>query len=112
MTIIDRLKLELAHKDYFTDTEFNAFLSENGIDDSSITYDKSVHQLALLTTVRDILEALSNNIELYMRIQTEFTTVGSAYANLEKRIDAIEKRIEQLPTYEPTAKSFSYIYFN
>lgn len=32
MTNLERLKLELVHKDYFTDTEFRVFLEENGLD--------------------------------------------------------------------------------
>ena len=41
MTNLERLKLELAHKDYFTDTEFRVFLEENGLD-ADYTYNKAV----------------------------------------------------------------------
>lgn len=111
MTILNRLKLELAHKDYFSDDEFLTFLSENGLD-GAVEYNKTTHQLGLLLSVRDILEALCNNLELYMKIQTEFTTVSSAYKNLQDRIDNIEKRIAELPNYEATAKAFTFFYYN
>ena len=81
MTNLERLKLELAHKDYFTDTDY--------------TYTKAENQLELLQTVLAIFQALINNIELYMKIQTEFTTVSSAYKNLRDRIDELEKRISE-----------------
>ena len=47
MTNLERLKLELAHKDYFTDTEFRVFLEENGLD-ADYTYNKAENQLELL----------------------------------------------------------------
>ncbi len=81
MTNLERLKLELAHKDYFTDTDY--------------TYYKAENQLELLQTDLAIFQALINNIELYMKIQTEFTTVSSAYKNLRDRIDELEKRIAE-----------------
>ena len=81
MTNLERLKLELAHKDYFTDTYYS--------------YNKAENQLELLQTVLAIFQALINNIELYMKIQTEFTTVSSAYKNLRDRIDELEKRISE-----------------
>lgn len=81
MTNLERLKLELVHKDYFTDTDY--------------TYNKAENQLELLQTVLAIFQALINNIELYMKIQTEFTTVSSAYKNLRDRIDELEKRISE-----------------
>ena len=62
MTNLERLKLELAHKDYFTDTEFRVFLEENGLD-ADYTYNKAENQLELLQTVLAIFQALINNIE-------------------------------------------------
>lgn len=111
MTILDRLKLELANKQYFNDFEYEVFLAENGLKDIKADYDKATNQLALLQTVRDIFEALSNNIELFMKVQTEFTTVSSAYSNLNDRINNIEKRIAELPNYQAT-KTFTCLYYN
>lgn len=103
--------LELAHKDYFTDTEFRVFLEENGLD-ADYTYNKAENQLELLQTVLAIFQALINNIELYMKIQTEFTTVSSAYKNLRDRIDELEKRIGELPNYEAVAPTITCLYYN
>ena len=111
MTNLERLKLELAHKDYFTDTEFRVFLEENGLD-ADYTYNKAQNQLELLQTVLAIFQALINNIELYMKIQTEFTTVSSAYKNLRDRIDELEKRIAELPNYEAVAPTITCLYYN
>lgn len=63
--------------------------------DADYTYNKAENQLELLQTVLTIFQALINNIELYMKIQTEFTTVSSAYKNLRDRIDELEKRIAE-----------------
>ena len=63
MTNLERLKLELAHKDYFIDTEFRVFLEENRLDADYI-YNKAENQLELLQTVLTIFQALINNIEL------------------------------------------------
>lgn len=111
MTNLDRLKLELANKDYFTDEEYTVLLDENGLD-SKGDYKKESNQLSLLQTVLAVLEALSNNIELYMKVQTEFTTISSAYENLNMRIDVLNKKIAELPSYEPTAKTITYIFCN
>ena len=75
-------------------SEFRVFLEENGLD-ADYTYNKAENQLELLQTVLAIFQALINNIELYMKIQTEFTTVSSAYKNLRDRIDELEKRIAE-----------------
>lgn len=111
MTNIERLKLELANKQYFTDEEYTVFLEENGLE-ASETYSKEKNQLDLLETVLAILEALSNNIELYMSIQTEFTTTSSAYESLNNRISALEKKIAELPNYEASAKAITYLFCN
>lgn len=111
MTNIERLKLELANKSYFTDAEYSVFLEENGLADSS-TYDKSTNQLALLQTVLSVLQALQNNLDLYRSLNTEFVTQGQAYTALSNQIDSLEKRIAEMPTYEATAKMITYMFSN
>jgi hypothetical protein len=111
MTNIERLKLELANKSYFTDAEYSVFLEENGLADSS-TYDKSTNQLQLLQSVLAILEALQNNLDLYRSYNTEFVTQGAAYNALSKQIDSINKRIAEMPTFEATAKMITYMFSN
>jgi hypothetical protein len=52
----------------------------------------------LLTTTLDILEALSNDMDLFMSFNTEFTSQSEAYSSLQKRLLDIEKRINAIPT--------------
>jgi len=110
MTNIERLKLELANKSYFTDDEYSIFLEENGLTPSE-TYN-SAEKLRLLETVLAIFESLQNNISLYCTIETEFSTTSSAYENIKTRIDELHKQIAQLPTYTPKVKSITYLFHN
>lgn len=111
MDNLSRLKLELSHKSYFSDEEYCIFLSENGLI-ATDTYDKQKDELYLLQTLVAILQALSNNIDLYMRITTEFTSQSSAFSNIRTRIDELNKRIALIPTYESTANTITYLFHN
>ena len=110
MTNIERLKLELANKSYFTDDEYSIFLEENALTPSE-TY-ISTEKLRLLQTVLAIFESLQNNIDLYRNIETEFSTTSSAYENIKTRIDELHKQIAQLPQYAPKVKSITYLFHN
>ena len=61
MTNLERLKLELSKKDYYTDDEYKVFLEEQDLNPND-EYIKSTCQLSLLYTVIAVLETLSNNI--------------------------------------------------
>jgi len=76
MTNIGRLKLELSNKSYFSDSEYSVFLEENGLV-ATVTYNKQTDELNLLQTVIAILQALTNNIDLFRSIETEFSTTPS-----------------------------------
>jgi len=105
LKVIDRLKLELSNKKYFSDEEYTTFLSENNLNPDD-NYDKSTMQKALLYTVVDILEAVSNNVDLLRKVETEFTTTGEAYKHLQSRIVDIKKRIATIPdVQEPDSNS-------
>lgn len=94
MTVLDRLKVELNHKDYFSDQEYIMYLQENELT-STDNYDKSTMQRNLLLTVIDILEAISNDVDL-MRSITDATTnlsVGEALKLLQTRISDIKDKI-------------------
>ena len=110
MNVIERLMLELSNKSYFNDLEYTTFLTENNLD--SITeYDKATMQKSLLYTVVDILEAVSNNVDLLRRVETEFETTDAAYKHLQSRISDLKKRISTIPDAEPENNSpFSLIY--
>ena len=96
MQVIDRLKLELNNKEYFTDVEYTQFLTENNLAGTT-EYDKSTMQRDLLYTVVDVLEALGNDIDLMRKVQTEFATVSEATKYIEKRIESTKKRILAIP---------------
>lgn len=109
MTNLNRLKLELAHKKYFTDDEYTLLLEEQGLNPTS-EYNKKVDELCLLQTVISILQMLSNDINLYRSIETEFATNTQAYTNLKDRIDELYKRIALIPTYEPTVSCITNLF--
>lgn len=111
MTNLERLKLELANKSYFTDEEYTVFLYENGLV-AAETYIKDTEESYLIKTVIAILQALSNNIDYFRSIETEFTTTSSAYKNLNNRIDELYKRLSLIPSYEPRTKSITYLFYN
>ncbi len=111
MTNIERLKLELSHKSYFTDEEYSTFLEENSLSPTD-TYNRKEDELYLLQTVIAIFQALTNNIDLFRSIETEFVNTTSAYKNLKDRIDELYKRISLIPSYQPTANAITYLYHN
>jgi len=96
LTVLERLKLELSNKNYFSDDEYKTFLQENDLNPND-EYIKSTMQKPLLYTVVDILEAVSNNVDLLRKVETEFQTTGEAYKHLQSRITDIKKRIATIP---------------
>lgn len=112
MTVYDRLLMELNHKMYYPESELKVFLYENALqyDDP---YDKNLHYRQLLCTVLEILESLTNNIDIFRTIETEFATTGAAYEFLERRIQRLRQRIDDIPD-EPIlggrGSDFSHIF--
>lgn len=98
MTTLERLKLELANKQYFTDEEYTTLLSENSLT-AIETYNKATMQRNLLLTVLDILNMLTNDIDLFRKLEDSTTgfSQSSAYKLLEQRINALKERIEGIP---------------
>lgn len=113
MTNLERLLLELNNKSYYTNEEFEVYLNENKLDPWD-TYSKDVDQRKLLSTVRDILESLSNNIDTFRSIETEFSTVSEAYQYLERRLQKLQNRIDALPNDDESSNGvgsdFSFIF--
>ncbi|ABR48982.1 conserved hypothetical protein [Alkaliphilus metalliredigens QYMF] len=95
MTNLQRLKLELNNKEYFTDTEYTVFLEENNLSPED-TYIKEGNQRSLLYTIVDILESLLNDVDLYRRVQTEFQTTGQAVQYFRNRIQDLKIKIQDL----------------
>ncbi len=92
MKVLDRLKLELNNKDYFSDKEYIIYLEENDLK-ATDEYIKKDMQKDLLITVVDVLESVSNDVDLMRKItdgSTDFTT-SEAYKLLKKRIEDINK---------------------
>lgn len=109
MTILERLKLELANKEYLSDEEYIVFLTENNLV-STETYSKATMQKALLLTVLDILEVVSNDVDIMRKVETEFTTTSDAYKHLQTRIASIKDRILSIPEPEEEYSPFSLMY--
>lgn len=110
VTTLDRLKIELNNKAYYTDDVFSVYLSENNLSPTD-TYNKTTMQKQLLQTVYDILQSLSNNIDLFRSVVTEFTTTSQAYSYLQKRLEDIERKILSIPDNQGARESqFNFMY--
>lgn len=109
MTNLERLKLELNNKEYFTDTEYITLLNENNLIETD-TYDKGNNQRDLLWTVVDILEAVANNVDLMRKVETEFTTTSQAVKYINDRIERIKNRIQTIPDAEEEYSNFSLMF--
>jgi len=93
MTVLERFKLELSNKDYYTDTEYNVFLSENSLT-SSAEYDKTSMQRDLLFSVVAVFETLSNDVDVMRKIDvTGISSVDVAIAWINKRVEDIKTKI-------------------
>lgn len=111
MIVLDRLKLELSNKEYFSDEQYAQFLTENSLTDTDI-YDKSSMQRNLLLTVLDVLEAVSNDVDIMRSVQTEFSTESAAYKWMANRIQQVKDKIATIPDpdEEENASCFSLMF--
>lgn len=109
MTVIERLSLELANKEYLTQEEYIQFLTENELI-SADTYIKEEMQKQLLMTVLDILEVVANDVDIMRKVETEFTTTSDAYKYLGQRINQVKDRIASIPNAEEEYSTFSLMY--
>lgn len=98
MNVLERLKIELSHKDYFTDDEYTMYLSENSLT-ATDTYNKATMQRNLLLTVIDILEALANDVDMMRKVEDTTTdmSISECAKYLEQRIEKIKDKIATLP---------------
>lgn len=96
MTNLERLKLELSNKQYYTDEEYSVFLNENNLIPTDV-YNKGNDEIDLLKTVVNILETLSNDVDLMRKIDSkDITSIDQASLYLSKRITSIENKILDL----------------
>lgn len=109
MKVLDRLKMELSNQQYFSDEQYIQFLTENSLTPTD-EYDKSTMQKSLLFIVVDILEAVTNDIDLMTGISTEFSNIGQAYEFLEARIQQVKDKIAAIPDENEDYSCFSLMY--
>lgn len=109
MLILDRLKMELSNQQYFSDEQYIQFLTENSLTPTD-EYDKPTMQKNLMYTVIDILEAVTNDIDLMTGISTEFSNIGQAYEFLEARIQQVKDKIAAIPEPEEDYSCFSLMF--
>lgn len=109
MQVLQRLKMELSNQQYFTDEQYIQFLVENDLTYTD-EYDKPSMQKNLLYTVLDVLEAVTNDIDLMTGISTEFSDIGQAYQFLEARIQQVKDKIASIPDPEEEYSCFSLMY--
>lgn len=109
MQVLDRLRMELSNQSYFSDEQYIQFLTENSLTPTD-EYDKPTMQKQLLYTVLDILEAVSNDIDIMRSIETEFSNEGSAYKYIADRIQQVKDKIASIPEPEEDYTCFSLMY--
>lgn len=109
MQVLQRLKMELSNQEYFTDEQYIQFLAENDLTYTD-EYVKADMQKNLLYTVLDVLEAVTNDIDLMTGISTEFNDIGQAYQFLEARIQQVKDKIASIPEPEEDYSCFSLMY--
>ena len=96
MTNLQRLKLELSNKAYYTDEEYTVFLTENNLV-ATETYNKETNNLELLNTVIAILETLSNDVDLMRKIDAkDITSIDQAYKYISDRIQSIKAKVIEI----------------
>ena len=109
MQVLDRLRMELSNQQYFSDEQYIQFLTENSLVPTD-EYNKQTMQKNLLYTVLDVLEAVTNDIDLMTGISTEFSNIGQAYEFLEARIQQVKDKIASIPEPEEDYSCFSLMY--
>lgn len=109
MQVLDRLRMELSNQSYFSDEQYIQFLTENSLVPTD-EYNKPTMQKNLLYTVLDVLEAVTNDIDLMTGISTEFSNIGQAYEFLEARIQQVKDKIASIPEPEDDYTCFSLMY--
>ena len=111
MKVLDRLRIELSNQSYFPEEQYIQFLVENDLDPTK-EYIKGDMQKRLLYTVLDVLEAVTNDIDLMTGISTEFSDIGQAYQFLEARIQQVKDKIMAIPEPEEDYSCFSLMFTN
>ncbi|OFI05259.1 hypothetical protein CLOACE_18770 [Clostridium acetireducens DSM 10703] len=100
MTILERFKLELSNKEYYSDDEYKVFLQENELN-ATDTYDKKTMQRNLLLSIVNVLETLCNDTDLMRKIDAkDIQSTTEAVKWLRMRIEDIKQKISTIPNDE------------
>ena len=112
MTNLERLKLELSNKEYYSDDEYKVFLEENNLVPTD-TYVKADNQIQLLETVVSVLETLSNDVDIMRKIDNkDIVSVDQASKYLSQRIYNINKKILDLKEEQDDTGNISFLFYN
>lgn len=96
VTNYERLMMYLTHKQYYPEEEMGVYLSENGLEPSDL-YNKDTDYRRMHCAILEILESLTNNIDVFRTVETEFATTSEAYNFLERRIQKLKQKIDEIP---------------
>lgn len=112
MTVLQRVKFELANKQYYSDDEYEVIIYENHLVPDAV-YNKDKDQRNMLEAVYAIMQSLANNLSLYRKIETEFATEDQAYKYLQLRLKDMLDRINALENpEEEKVSNVSYMFYN
>lgn len=110
-TNYDRLLVELNNRMYYPKEIYEKFLNENGLDANDV-FDKNTDHAQLLETVYSILQTLLSNIDMYRKIETEFTTVSEAATSLQNRLKNLRAEINRIKAeMHYNDSDFSFMYY-
>lgn len=113
-TVLDRVKLQLNFKPYYSDDGLRIFIYENKLDPDA-TYDKDTDEKNMLKVVYEVMDTLANDISMFRKIETEFATEDQAYKYLQERLKDLKERIDDIPDpVDPEAdnSNITFMFYN
>lgn len=113
-TVLDRVKLQLNFKPYYSDDGYRIFIYENSLD-PDVIYNKDTDEKNMLKVVYEVLETLANDISMFRKIETEFATESEAYKYLQLRLADLKARIDDIPDpVDPDAdnSNITFMFYN
>ena len=113
-TVLDRVKLQLNFKPYYSDEGLSIFIYENNLDPEE-TYNKDTDEKNMLKVVYEVLDTLANDISMFRKIETEFATEDQAYKYLQERLKDLKERIDAIPDpVDPEAdnSNITFMFYN
>lgn len=98
MTNYERLNYEMNDKDYFGSSQTDLY--ENILQDNNLDpyedYSKENDRVNMLESVFDLLSMLSNDIDKFRKVETEFVNTSAAYQYLQKRLKDLRDEIDRV----------------